>query len=347
MKVPLSWLRDYVDVDLPVDELAHRLTMAGVEAGEIHRIGDWGECLLVGQVTAVRPHPQADRLRLCRVTTGSEEVEVVCGAANVDAGHKICFAKPGARLFNPYSGAKEPLKPARIRGVMSEGMICSELELGLGDDHTGIIVLARRRPAGRAAGRLPGRHHTGTGGHAQPSGLLLTAGRGPRGRRSHRGNRAGTGNQLSRKMAPAISEEVSISIADPDLCGRYTASLIKDLKVGPSPDWLQDKLAKAGLRPINNVVDVTNYVMLEYNQPLHAFDYHQAQGPDRHRPAGKSRGETGDAGRRRAQVEHRVPGDSRRRRPHRPRRRNRRGQQRDWRRNHRRAAGIGQLRPVQ
>ena len=148
MKVPLSWLRDYVDVDLPVDELAHRLTMAGVEAGEIHRIGDWGDRLLVGQVTAIRPHPQADRLRLCRVTTGSEEVEVVCGAPNVDAGHKICFAGPGAMLFNPHKGAKEPLKPARIRGVMSEGMICSELELGLGDDHTGIIVLPDDAPLG-------------------------------------------------------------------------------------------------------------------------------------------------------------------------------------------------------
>ena len=105
MKIPISWLRDYVDVDLPVEELAHRLTMAGVEAGEIHRIGDWGECL-VGQVIAVQPHPQADRLRLCQVNTGSEEVEVVCGALNVDAGQKICFARPGARLFNAHTGTR-------------------------------------------------------------------------------------------------------------------------------------------------------------------------------------------------------------------------------------------------
>ena len=274
MKVPLSWLRDYVDVDLPVEELAHRLTMAGVEAGEIHRIGDWGECLLVGQVTAIRPHPQADRLRLCQVDTGSEEVEVVCGASNVDAGHKICFARPGAMLFNAHTGAKESLKPARIRGVLSEGMICSELELGLGDDHTGIIVLPDDAPLGAPLDSYLGDTVLElelTPNRLDCFSLLGVA----------REVAALTGATVKEpeisypEEGPAIAEEVSISIADPDLCGRYTASLIKDLKVGPSPDWLQDKLAKAGLRPINNVVDVTNYVMLEYNQPLHAFDYHR------------------------------------------------------------------------
>ncbi len=276
MKVPLSWLRDYVDVDLPVDELARRLTMAGVEAGEIHRIGDWGECL-VGQVTAVRPHPQADRLRLCQVDTGSEEVEVVCGAPNVEAGQKICFAKPGARLFNAHTGAKEPLKPARIRGVMSEGMVCSELELGLGDDHTGIIVLPDDAPLGAPLDGYLG--DTILELEVTPNRLDCFSLMGVA-----REVAALTGATVKEpeisypEEGPAITEEVSISIADPDLCGRYTASLIKDLKVGPSPDWLQDKLTKAGLRPINNVVDVTNYVMLEFNQPLHAFDYARLKG---------------------------------------------------------------------
>ena len=273
MKVPLSWLREYVDVDLPVEELAHRLTMAGVEAGKIHRIGDWGECL-VGQVTAVRAHPQADRLRLCQVNTGSEEVEVVCGAANVDAGHKICFAKPGARLFNPHTGAAEPLKPARIRGVMSQGMICSELELGLGDDHTGIIVLPDDAPVGAPLDGYLG--DTILELEVTPNRLDCYSMLGVA-----REVAALTGATVREpeisypEEGPAISEEVSISIADPDLCSRYTASVIKDVKVGPSPNWLQDRLTKAGLRPINNVVDVTNYVMLEYNQPLHAFDYHR------------------------------------------------------------------------
>ena len=147
MKVPLSWLREYVDLDLPVEGLAQRLTMAGVEVGDIIRLGGWEECF-VGQVLEVRPHPQADRLTVCRVTTGGEEQEVVCGAPNVAANQKVCFAKVGAFLYNSHSGKREALKPARIRGVVSQGMICSELELGLGEDHEGIVVLPEEAPVG-------------------------------------------------------------------------------------------------------------------------------------------------------------------------------------------------------
>ena len=147
MRVPLSWLREYVEVDLPAAELAHRLTMAGVEVGDTIETGGWRECF-VGQVLTVQPHPQADRLRLCRVTTNVEELEVVCGAPNVAAGQKVCFAKVGAVLYNSHSGKQEALKPARIRGVVSQGMICSELELGLGEDHNGIVVLPEDAPVG-------------------------------------------------------------------------------------------------------------------------------------------------------------------------------------------------------
>ena len=273
MKIPLSWLRDYVDVDLPVKELAHRLTMAGVEVGEVDRIGDWKECL-VGQVTSVRPHPQADRLTLCGVDTGSEEVEVVCGAPNVAAKQKICFAKPGANLINAHTGKQEPLKPARIRGVVSEGMICSELELGLGEDHTGIIVLPDDAPIGAPLDGYLG--DTILDLEVTPNRLDCLSILGV----AHE-VAALTGATVREpeicypEEGLPVSEEVKISIADPDLCYRYTASLIKDVSVGPSPGWLQERLTKAGLRPINNVVDVTNYVMLEYNQPLHAFDYHR------------------------------------------------------------------------
>ena len=270
MKIPLSWLRDYVDVDLPVEELGQRLTMAGVEVGEIDRIGDWKECL-VGQVTSVRPHPQADRLTLCRVDTGGEEVEVVCGAPNVAAKQKICFAKPGANLFNAHTGKQEPLKPARIRGVVSEGMICSELELGLGEDHTGIIVLPDDTPVGAPLEDYLG--DTILDLEVTPNRLDCLSILGV----AHE-VAALTGATVREpdvsypEQGLPVSEEVAISIADPDLCYRYTASLIKGVSVGPSPGWLQERLTKAGLRPINNVVDVTNYVMLEYNQPLHAFD---------------------------------------------------------------------------
>ena len=271
MKIPLSWLRDYVDVDLPVKELAQRLTMAGVEVGEVDRIGDWGECF-VGQVTSVRPHPQADRLSLCLVDTGSEEVEVVCGAPNVAAKQKICFAKPGANLFNAHTGKQEPLKPARIRGVVSEGMICSELELGLGEDHTGIIVLPDDARVGAPLDGYLGDIILDL--EVTPNRLDCLSILGV----AHE-VAALTGATVREpeisypEEGLPVSEEVTISIADPDLCNRYTASLIKGIRVGPSPSWLQDRLTRAGLRPINNVVDVTNYVMLEYNQPLHAFDF--------------------------------------------------------------------------
>jgi phenylalanyl-tRNA synthetase beta chain len=271
MKVPLSWLREYVEVDLPVQELAHRLTMAGVEVGEVVEIGGWNECL-VGQVTAVRPHPQADRLSLCLVNTGADELEVVCGAPNVAPNQKVCFAGVGAHLYNAHSGRQETLKPARIRGVVSQGMICSPLELGLGEDHTGIIVLPDDAPVG-----LPLDEYLGdaildlevTPNRLDCLSILGVA---------HE-VAALTGKNVREpdigysEAGPPITDAVRVSIADPDLCRRYTASLIRGVTIAPSPHWLQERLARAGMRPINNVVDVTNYVMLEFNQPLHAFDF--------------------------------------------------------------------------
>ena len=276
MKVPLSWLRQYVDVDIAPSELAHRLTMAGVEVGEVVESGGWSE-VYVGSVTTVRQHPNADRLRLCTVTTGpgpdghTEEMEVVCGAPNVAEGQKICFARIGAFLYNAHSGKHETLAAARIRGVESQGMICSELELGLGDDHTGIIVLPDDAPLGEPLSDYLG--DTVLDLELTPNRLDCLSMLGV----AHE-VAALTGGSVTEPEvryeetgAPA-GERVSISIADPDLCHRYTATVIDGVSIGPSPQWLQDRLNSAGLRPISNVVDVTNFVMLEYNQPLHAFD---------------------------------------------------------------------------
>ena len=270
MKVPLSWLRQYVDVDIPGADLAHRLTMAGVEVGEVQETGGWSE-VYVGSVTSVRPHPDADRLRLCTVTTGPDEMEVVCGAPNVAEGQKICFARVGAYLYNAHSQRHETLAAARIRGIESQGMICSELELGLGDDHTGIIVLPEDAPLGEPLSDYLG--DTILDLELTPNRLdclsmlgvahevaALTAGA------------VSEPEVRYQESGPSIGDRVSISVADPDLCGRYTATVIDGVHIGPSPQWLQDRLARAGLRPISNVVDVTNFVMLEYNQPLHAFD---------------------------------------------------------------------------
>ena len=271
MQIPLSWLREYVDIDLPPHELAHRLTMAGVEVGEVTELGGWENCC-VGLVMEVNPHPNADSLQLCRVNPGDgSEMEVVCGAPNVAVGQKICFARVGARLYNTHSEKHETLKAARIRGVVSEGMICSELELGLGEAHEGIVVLPEDAPLGTPLDDYLGDAMLDLEvtpnrldcfsvlGVAHEIGALT-------------GMPVRVPEVTYREDGPPIDGEASVSVADPDLCHRYTASLIQGLKIGPSPQWLQDRLGRAGLRPISNVVDVTNYVMLEFNQPLHAFD---------------------------------------------------------------------------
>ena len=270
MKVPLSWLRQYVDVDIPGGELAHRLTMAGVEVGEVEETGGWTDTF-VGRVTSVRQHPNADRLRLCTVTTGSDEMEVVCGAPNVAEGQKICFARVGAYLYNAHSGRHETLAAATIRGVESQGMICSELELGLGDDHTGIIVLPEDAPLGEPLSEYLG--DTILDLELTPNRLDCLSMLGVAHEVAALTGGAVTEPEIRYEETGApVGERVNISIADPDLCHRYTATVIDGVNIGPSPQWLQDRLSRAGLRPISNVVDVTNFVMLEYNQPLHAFD---------------------------------------------------------------------------
>ncbi|MFN3975429.1 MAG: YtpR family tRNA-binding protein, partial [Dehalococcoidia bacterium] len=142
MRIPLSWLQEFVDLTLTPAEIAHRLTMAGLEVSGIEQVGGQWEKVFVGLVRRVMPHPNADRLRLCEVDLGTERWTVVCGAPNVAEGQKVAFAKAGARLFDPRTGKLETLRPARIRGILSEGMVCSERELGLGEDHTGILVLS-------------------------------------------------------------------------------------------------------------------------------------------------------------------------------------------------------------
>ena len=142
MKVPINWLKDYVDETLPPRELASKLTLAGFEAEEVTPIGEGWDNIIVGQIIDVSPHPNADRLRLATVDLGTEQETVVCGAPNLNNGDMIAFARVGAHLINPYNGEVEELKTAKIRGVASSGMICSEKELGISDSHEGILVLA-------------------------------------------------------------------------------------------------------------------------------------------------------------------------------------------------------------
>jgi phenylalanyl-tRNA synthetase beta chain len=272
MKIPISWLRDYVAIDLPLGELAGRLTMAGAETTVIEVTGDRWQGVVIGQISAIDPHPNADRLRLATVNLGTEQPTVVCGAPNLHIGDKIAFARIGAELIDGQSGRIAVLKPARIRGVTSSGMVCSEKELGISDRHEGIMVLPADAPLGRPLAGFLGDTVLDLEVTPNRPDLLSVNG-------IAREVAALTGQPMSvavvnySETGPPIAEEIAVEIADPDLCPRYCASLISGIKIGDSPDWLKERLAACGMRPINNIVDATNYVMLEYGQPLHGFDH--------------------------------------------------------------------------
>jgi phenylalanyl-tRNA synthetase beta chain len=288
MRVPISWLKEYVDLKLPLEQLSERLTMAGLEVEAIERQGDWWdpETLVVGQVVAVKQHPNADRLVLVEIDHGKGNPEqVVTGAPNLfdykDVQPlptiKVAFARSGAVLIDAYSEEnprpKKKLKPSKIRGIPSSGMVCSERELGLSDEHEGILLLPEDAPVG-----TPLRDYLGSevfeigltpdmarclnmiGVAREVSALTEVALRLPQ-------------DETKLSEGSEITDWVDVKIENPELCNRYTGMVIKNVKIGPSPQWMQERLREAGMRPINNVVDITNYVMLEWGQPLHAFDY--------------------------------------------------------------------------
>lgn len=285
MRVPISWLKEFVDIPLPIAELAERLTFAGLEVAAIETIGLPGSPLpwdrqriLVGQVRAVRPHPNADRLVLADVTCGpGRDITVVTGAPNLrvgEAGQKVAVALEGAQLWDGHSPTPviSTLKGRKVRGIYSDAMICSEKELGLSEDHTGVLILDPEAPLG-----LPLPDHLGDvvldveilPNMARCMSLLGVA----REVAALTGGSVRAPEPLLRTGGRAVGELVAVEIADPALCARYTATLIRGVRIGPSPERMQRRLRLAGVRPINNIVDVTNYVMLEWGQPLHAFDF--------------------------------------------------------------------------
>jgi phenylalanyl-tRNA synthetase beta chain len=272
MKVPLNWLKDYTDVTLPPAELAEKLTLAGFEVAEIITTGGTWDNIVIGRIIAVSPHPNADRLRLATVDLGGGQETVVCGAPNLNMGDKIAFARVGARLVNPYNGQIEELKPAKIRGVVSRGMICSEKELGISESHEGIMVLGAEAKIGTALADYLGNTVLDIDVTANRPDCLSVVG-------IAREVAALTGQKMHipeikyEETEKPIDQQIMIEIVDADLCPRYSASLITGVKIAESPAWLQERLVAAGQRPINNIVDITNYVMLEYSQPLHSFDY--------------------------------------------------------------------------
>jgi len=277
MKVPLKWLREYVDVVLTPADLAERLTMAGSEVKDLSVIGGSWENVLVGQIVAVNPHPNADRLSLPTVDLGMEQQTVVCGAPNLRVGDKVAFARVGAQLIDGHSGQMARLKKAKIRGVVSCGMVCSEKELGISDNHREILVLPAEAPLGTPLADYLGDVVFDLDITPNRPDCLSVIG-------VAREVSALTGQSLHlqqieyQEQLRPVEQQIAVEITAPDLCPRYCATLISGVKIAESPPWLQQRLLACGMRPINNVVDITNYVMLEYGQPLHAFDYEQIRG---------------------------------------------------------------------
>ncbi|MFC1965059.1 phenylalanine--tRNA ligase subunit beta [Chloroflexota bacterium] len=277
MKVPIKWLREYVDITIPLVDLADRLTMAGLEVKGMQVTGgDW-ENIVIGQIVAIAPHPNADRLCLTKVDLGAGQETIVCGAPNLTVGDKIVFAHVGAQLIDPHSGQLLRLTSAKIRGVVSNGMVCSEKELGISDNHEGIMVLPPEASLGTPLADYLGDTVLDSDVTPNRPDCLSVIG-------IARDFAALTGQILHipeisyEEAAAPIDQQISVEIADPDLCSRYCASLITGIKIAESPKWMQQRLIACGMRPINNVVDITNYVMLEYGQPLHAFNYERIRG---------------------------------------------------------------------
>jgi phenylalanyl-tRNA synthetase beta chain len=277
MKVSLKWLQEYVTISLPLADLANKLTMAGIEVEEMQTVGGNWENIVVGQVIAVDPHPNADHLSLATVDLGTEQQTVVCGAPNLGLNDKVALAYIGAQLIDGHSGQPFQLKSAKIRGIVSNGMVCSEKELGISDSHEGIMVLPSEAPVGTPLADYLGDVILDLNVTPNRPDCLSVIG-------IAREVAALTGQSLRLaevrydEGASFIDRQVSVEITAPDLCPRYSASLITGIRIAESPKWMQQRLLACGMRPINNIVDVTNYVMLEYGQPLHSFDYHQIGG---------------------------------------------------------------------
>ncbi len=273
MRVPYTWLREYCDPGVPAEELAERLVMTGTEVERIDVVGPpQPDNFVVGKVTEAVQHPDADRLRVCTVEVGEDGPRtIVCGAPNVAAGQTVAVALPGARM-----PGGEKLRKAKLRGVASEGMILAADELEIGEDHDGTLVLDDALAAGTSLAEViplaePVLEIEVTPNRSDCFGVFGVA------REVH----AVTGAPLAAEPwaedapaagAGAVEDLAKVTVEVPDLCPRFTARVFKDVKVGPSPLWLQERLSAAGMRPISNVVDITNYVMLLTAQPLHAYD---------------------------------------------------------------------------
>lgn len=274
MKTNLNWLKEFVEIEVNVHELAHMLTMVGLEVEAVEPLNLRLDNIVVGLIRKVRQHPNADRLFVCDVEAGDRSVQVICGAPNTEEGLKVPLALPGAVLAD---GTK--VKEGKIRGVLSAGVLLAEDELGLTEDHTGIMVLDKTwEPGEELSSYMP------------KDDCVLEIGLTPN--RPDCASVVGIAREIAAltnsevrmpvtnvlEQGPPVTELATITISDKKGCPRYAARIIEDVSLAPSPFWMRYRLHLAGIRSINNVVDITNYVLLELGQPLHAFDYERLKG---------------------------------------------------------------------
>ncbi len=274
MKISYNWLKQFIETDLSAEELADKMTLIGLEVEDIEEYGSSLDGVVVGEVLETKAHPNADRLRLCQVDLGGEQVQIVCGADNVATGQKVPVATVGTTLpVKLEDGSNLKLRKAKLRGEESNGMICAEDELGLGTNHDGIMVLDQSLEAGTPLSEVFDLH-TDT-----IIDIAITPNRPDA--TCHLGVARDLAAALDLELKKPDISEIDSKDSHPDYsieiesanCHRYAGKLIRNVKVGESPAWLQNQLKAIGLRPVNNVVDITNYVMYELGQPLHAFDF--------------------------------------------------------------------------
>ncbi|MEI8063941.1 MAG: phenylalanine--tRNA ligase subunit beta, partial [Verrucomicrobiota bacterium] len=272
MKFTYNWLKQYVDFNWSPAELAEKLTFAGIEVESMVSLGGKiPEQVVIAQILASDKHPNADKLSVCRVNDGTAERQIVCGAKNYKVGDKVPLALPGATMPAGFA-----IKVSKLRGIESQGMMCSTEELGLPKGEDGLLILPADAPVGKKFAEYLGPGDTVYDIEVTPNrpDWLSVIG-------LAREIAALTGNPLRMPeiaLTEAGTELPAVRVDAPDLCPRYTARLVRGVKIGPSPAWLKQILEKVGLRSINNVVDITNYVLLESGHPLHAFDYNLLAG---------------------------------------------------------------------
>ncbi len=273
MRIPINWLKEYISIKDSPKVLAEKLIMSGTEIEAVDLGASNFQGVVVGEILEIKKHPNADKLQIAYVNVGKEKLKIVCGAPNIKVGQKVPVAIVGTKL------GEFEIKKTEIRGIKSHGMMCSEEELGISDDNTGIMILDPRAKIGSNLGEALGSDEIVLEAEITPNrGDCLSIIGIAREVAAITRSKLKIQKSKLKEIGKKPSDYIDVEVKDKDLCPRYIARVVEGVKIGPSPKWMQDRLSAVGIRPINNIVDVTNYVMFEWGQPLHAFDFEKISG---------------------------------------------------------------------